>query len=110
MIVIDANGNIKVVGQLRTFATAAISANYPVVATDSFLFVNSSGGNITITLPTPSTVTGQVFTIKKIDNTGFTVTVVSTGGELIDGAASQIISAQYVSLSVISNGSIWYII
>jgi len=92
------------------FPVVGKSANYGASATDCFIFADATGGDFTITLPDPTTVTGQIFTIKKIDNTGFTVTVVSNAGELIDGEASQVISAQYVSLSVISNGVLWYIV
>jgi len=92
------------------YPVTATSISYVVLATDVFIIADASGGNITVTLPNPATVSGQVFTTKKIDNTGFTVTVVSNAGELIDGEASQVISAQYVALSVISNGVLWYII
>jgi len=88
----------------------AVNGNYIVLATDVYLLVDASGGNLTVTLPDPSTIPGQLFVVKKLDATGFTVTVVGVGGELIDGQASQVISDQYVALAALSNGVLWYLV
>jgi len=52
------------------------------------------------------------FHIKKIDSSANTVSIEpdDPGPELIDGAVSAIISTQYNSITVVSDGSNWFII
>jgi len=52
------------------------------------------------------------FHIKKIDSTANTVSIEpdDPGPELIDGAVQAVISTQYDSITVVSDGSNWFII
>lgn len=68
----------------------------------------------TITLPAASTtasaagVTGRIYNIK---NTGTgTVTIARSGSDLIDGAASIILSSQYQSVTIQSTGTGWIVL
>jgi len=65
-----------------------------------------------ITLALPAPVAGLQYHIKKIDSTANTVSVEpdDPGPELIDGAVSAIISTQYDSITVVSDGSNWWIV
>ena len=83
--------------------------NYLATVTDGFLKVDAVGGAIIITLPTAVSNDGQVYNIKKIDASGNYVTVTPAGAETIDGAATKIMSAQWVNLSIISDGVNWLI-
>lgn len=83
-----------------------VTANYPVVAGDGMILVNSSGA-VTVTLPATSTRKGQPVTVKNI-GTG-TTTIVRTGADLIDGATSQTIAQQYAALGFQSDGVNWYL-
>ena len=62
-----------------------------------------------ITLNLPVGVTGTQYVIKKTDATANAVTVDANGSELIDGAATQTISTQYDSITIVSDGSNWFI-
>lgn len=87
--------------------TGNLSPNY----TQTNLLANAVAGNITITLPTASGHAGIVFMVKKIDSTGNTVTVQSTGGQNIDGSSSPKILAQTERCyQFISDGSSWWVI
>lgn len=73
------------------------------------LFVcDSSGGSFTITLPPAGSWVGRVITVKQISATG-TVTVDGDGSETIDGSADFPLATQYDSVTVISDGSNWFI-
>ena len=75
-----------------------------------YWIVDTSGGNVTITLPDATTVTPDtIFTIKRTTAGANTLTVNAESGN-IDGAASQTINTQYASYSYISDGSNYWII
>ncbi len=88
-----------------------IAVNTTLTISDETVLVDASGGAVTVTLPLSASVSYKRYNIKKIDATANTVTIQGTGGQLIDGAATQVISTQYVSLSPESdNGSAWWIV
>jgi len=62
-----------------------------------------------ITLNLPVGVSGTQYVIKKTDATANAVTVDANGSELIDGAATQTITTQYESITIVSDGSNWFI-
>lgn len=89
-----------------TNVTSAMSP-YTVTATDYFISVDSSAGNVTINLP-DTTTTNRQFIIK--DRLGQSVahpiTVKSlTGASTIDGQASVIFTDNYESLECLFHGS-----
>lgn len=65
------------------------------------------GGNPIITLPTAVQIPSREISIKSVTGTG---TVVGSGGETIDGAASFVFSVAQESLLVKSDGSDWVIV
>lgn len=86
------------------FVTVTKTGTYTVTIDDHVIFVN---GVFTVTLPTPVGFAGMWFTLKKID-AGAASTIATTAG-LIDGAATYSLSAQYKYVTVISDGSNWYV-
>tara|TARA_R110000868_G_scaffold19297_1_gene83073 strand:+ start:10467 stop:10856 length:390 start_codon:yes stop_codon:yes gene_type:complete len=83
-----------------------ISGTYTVTANDCV--VDCTANTFTVTLPTAIGLQGQIFTVK---NSGAgVITVAAAGGEFIDGAASQILSVQYQSISLVSTNTGWRII
>lgn len=79
---------------------------------DFYLGVTSLALAPTINLPRPSIVGfGKLYVVK--DESGgaasTTITVVSVGGETIDGAASKTITTNYNSLKFITDGANWFI-
>lgn len=94
-----------------TFATSTKTSNYTISGTDTVIFANAASGNVTITLPAvgPS-MTGYRFYIKRVDGSGNTATVACSGGDTVDGQASLSLALQYTSITVVTDGSAWYII
>lgn len=64
----------------------------------------------TITLPTAASISGRIYTIKKIDSSGNAVTIGTTSSQTIDGSTTYALSSQYKYVTVVSNGTNWLII
>jgi hypothetical protein len=93
-----------------TLGTSTKTSSYTVTTSDTVVFADATSGNVTITLPTASGVTGYRFYVKRIDNSANTVTIARSGSDTIDGATSFTLDLQYTSVAVVSNGSAWYIL
>ena len=93
-----------------TFATSTKTSNYTIGASDTVIFADATSGNVTITLPAASGLTGYKFFVKRIDSSGNTCTVARTSSDTIDGQTSLTIDQQYTSIMVVSNGSNWFIL
>ena len=91
-------------------AISTKTSSYTVLLTDNVLLANCVGGNIVFTLPAASTATGHVFYCKKIDNSSYTMTIQGNGSDIIDGSNTQVVSTQYESLTLVTDGTSWYLI
>lgn len=74
------------------------------------VLVDASGGAVTITLPAAADHKYREYNIKKIDSSAYAVTVDGNGSETIDGATTQVISAQWDCVTVHCNGTAWFVI
>lgn len=93
-----------------TRSSVAKTANYTLVIKDRGVFVDASGGAVTITLPTAASAKNVQYFIKKIDSSVNAVTVDGDGSETIDDSTTQVISSQYDSIEIYSDGTEWWII
>jgi hypothetical protein len=96
-------------GAANVHTVVTKAATYTATGSDEVILVNATSANVTITLPTAVGNT-NLYCIKKIDNSIHTVTVATTLSQTIDGGASAAINVQYASVSVVSNGSNWFVI
>jgi hypothetical protein len=71
------------------------------------VLANAAINAINMTLPAP--LTGQVITIKRTNSNANTVTVTPPSGT-IDGAASKVLTVQYQSITVVCDGTNYFII
>lgn len=81
------------------------SANYTLTPNDGFIPCNAGAGAFTLTLPATSSVPGASYYIKKLDSTANAITVVVTGGDVIDGASSFTMDIPNESVTLISDGA-----
>lgn len=88
---------------------AAAQSPYSVASGDVFINANAVAGAITVNLPTAAAGQGREITIKKIDAGVNVVTVEADGAETIDGAANVPLAAQWDVVTVVSDGSAWFI-
>lgn len=87
------------------------SGNYDIdMAVDTYL-LSSFGGAMTARLPPANAAiaVGRTVTIKKTDTSSNVITVTEYGGSGPDGYG-QPLNAQYKAITVVSNGSQWYIV
>jgi parallel beta-helix repeat protein len=97
-------------GSVVTFAgdVTPVSANYTAGVGDRTILA-TAGTGITVTLP--AAVKGYRFEIVKVDNGSGAVSVVPSSGQKINGSTTpQSLMAQYSKISVVSDGTDWFIL
>ena len=87
-------------------ATVTKTANYTATADDHTIRVDTTSGNVTISLPAAASSVGRIFYIKKVAAAN-TVTIDPSGSETIDGSSTATLSSNYEHTVVQSNGSSW---
>lgn len=95
---------------IAPFARRTADATGDILASDYLVLGDATAGNITLTLPAVADSDGARYIVKKIDASANHVIVEGNGAETIDGAANVEIKHQYDSLSVVCDGSVWWII
>lgn len=103
------NTLLQVAGPIAT-AIATKTTNYSVTSADSVLLCDATSGSLTLTLPSATGITGRQYTIKRISSGANTVTVAAQSGETIDGAATHVLGTQYGFITVVSDGSNWWVV
>lgn len=96
---------IDAVGNLSTTII-----NKTLTDEDKYEFVDSTGGNITITLPTAVGRPKKLYRIVRLDASGNTITVDTTGSETLNGLATQTLDSQFDAFTILSNNINWFII
>ena len=105
---IESLNNRQVDGYL--FPVTSVTADYTVSANDSFIKVDATAAPVTITLMLASSGKEKRLTIKKIDSSANAVTVDGNGSETIDGATTVSLPSQYNSVSIMSDGTEWWVV
>jgi hypothetical protein len=99
--IVDINGSFgRVVSE--------ISADGSVDSTHNVIKGNTSAGDVTITLPAVSNATNRIYTFIKTAAAN-TLTIDGDGAETINGNASLAYTNQYSRLTIVSNGTEWFI-
>jgi hypothetical protein len=88
----------------------SVTATGNVVSGDYLIIADATGGAITMTLPPAALVSGRIYVFKRINSGANAVIVDPSGAETIDGAATYTLSAQWNSVTIMSNGTAWFII
>ena len=89
--------------------TVGVTATTTLDETHTDIWFSLSGGNRTCNLPAAAGCTGREYGIGKSDSSTNTVTVDPSGAELINGASTFVISAQYEFIRIKSDGTGWLI-
>jgi hypothetical protein len=88
----------------------SVTATGNVVSGDYLIIADATAGAITMTLPPAALVPGRIYAFKRINSGANAVVVDPSGAETIDGAATYTLSAQWNSVTIMSNGTAWFII
>ena len=101
-------GTVNTKGFIGNLVTK--TSGYTATATDYTILCNASGGAFTITLPAAASHTGRIYHIKKIDSSANAVTVDGNASETIDDGLTAVLTVQYESITIQSDGSEWWIL
>lgn len=85
--------------------SATKTTNYTITVNDKIILVDATSGDITITFPAAATIQGMIFYIKRLDNSGYTVTLAADGSETIDGTSTKTITNQYTNVPVLATAT-----
>lgn len=91
-------------------ATVTKTGAYTATANDFTILCNATTAAFSVTLPTAASQPGRLYNVKKIDASANTVTIQCAGAELIDGANTKVIAAQYSNIQFQSDGTAWWIL
>ena len=106
-------GQGYVYGPVTKVVAASTDANpyvYTALETDTVIVVDASNQNVQVVLPNATTSQGQYKMVKRVDGTyasGNTVTIVDAAGNNVEGAASQLLTAQDSFFEARSDGSVY---
>lgn len=100
---------IRALNDRDSFAVVSKTVAYSVTRADSVVLADATGGAITITLLTPVGIKARRYTVKRL-NAGANAVTIATASGLIDGAATQVLAAQYAKITVVSDGTNWQVI
>ena len=93
-----------------TVPYVAKTAAYSVTDKDYTVDGDATGGAFNLTLPTASGRTGRIYVLRKSDASANAVTVVTSGGQSINGATTYPLTTQYQTVRVQCDGSNWIVI
>ena len=88
------------------------SSTYTVQSADYFLAADSTSNSITITLPAASTNSGRVIKIKDGGGNSHSnnITITRAGSDTIDGNVSVVLESPYSGITLVCDGSNWFIL
>lgn len=100
----------RTIDQLQPFhISPAQTATFTVSEVYGFYPCDASATAMTAFLPPAAAHKSKRYAIKKIDSSGNAVTIDGADSETIDGSTTQVIASQYVTVTVVSDGSNWWI-
>jgi len=92
------------------FRVSSKSASF-TLSGEMVILVDASACDITLTLPSAADYLHKVYTIKKVDSSGHSITIEGDEDtETIDGEESITLSLQYQYITIICDGLDWHII
>lgn len=86
-------------------AVSSKTSGYTLTGNDDLILASSSGGSLTLTLPSAAANSGKVFHVKKTDSSSNLVNISTVGIDKLDGINTTKMGSQYDSISFVSDGS-----
>ena len=91
-------------------AYRSVTTSGNVVSGDYLIIADATAGAITMTLPPAALVPGRIYAFKRINSGANAVIVDGYAAETIDGAATHTLTPQWNSVTIMSNGTAWFIL
>ena len=80
-----------------------------VQSSDHIILCDATSANVIVQLPTSSGITGRVLTFVRTDSPGsYTCTIQTNSTETINGVDDPTLTAQYETMTIVSDGTNWY--
>lgn len=102
--------NAPVTVQTNIGTISFLASPYSLTANDDTLLVDATTGPITVVFPDAFTYGRKIFAVKKKDATGNAVTCIPTGANLLEGAASIVMTTPGQAITMQSDGGDYYMI
>ncbi len=94
-----------------TLTVATKTTNYTLLSTDDVIFGDTTSGDVTLSLPAASTVTGKIYYIKRITVAdGNEVIIDPDSSETVLGLATLSLFSKEELVAIISDGANWQVI
>lgn len=106
----DTTGVMVLANEASRLGIRTVTGSSAVTDMDYTILCDAAGGPITVTLPEAAGSARRIIGIKKTDPSANGVTIAASGGDLIDGAGTLPITAQWQSYTVHCDGGGWFII
>lgn len=87
-----------------------VTTDTTIGTTDYTVLVDTSGGDVTVTLPAASSSQYRVYNIKKVTSDLNKVIVDGNASETIDGALTANVTVQYESLTIQCDSTSWWVL
>jgi hypothetical protein len=104
------NGGVTTGAAVNRYTETIAAASDTLDATNHIIFADAVSNNVLINLPQASTCAGREYVIKKVDSSSNTVTVDGYLTETIDGGLTAVLILQHESITIVSDGTEWWII
>lgn len=91
-------------------AYRSVTTSGNVVSGDYLIIADATAGAITMTLPPAALVPGRIYAFKRINSGANAVIVDGYAAETIDGSATHTLTPQWNALTIMSNGTAWFIL
>lgn len=102
--------NVEFNGSLN-YTIEDATASVTLASASNYVFADASSADIVVNLPAAATAkSGRLYNIKKTDSSANKVTVDGDGSETIDGDTTFEILQQDESVTIVCDGSNWYIV
>lgn len=95
---------------LPTASTAITASDSPYTVEDKDVFLPLDCANGPITINLPAVKGKRTLHFKKVDSTGNAITLDPDGTEKIDGELTATINVQWTTVTIMSNGTEWYVV
>lgn len=106
----DADGVVKKYEIGRRPSVQSITDSDFASVNDDIVLCDASTGALNLKLPQATDREGYIYRIKKTDSSVNAVTILRAGAATIDGANSVVLSSQHEVLTIVSDGSNWWVI
>ena len=94
----------------RIVDVETFSSSDTLDANNEVCLCDTTSGVLTLNLPAAASYTGRVYQVKKTSADANTVVIDGNASETIDGGLTATLTTQYESITIVSDGSNWFII